>query len=156
MQIKISVVALILLFKVSLGAQHTGANIVSYEAIQKTLSSSTSNGGFLNIYQEKSEENLIKKYVEFRAEKNYLPIYRIRIYSKTGNTAKKEAESEIQRFANLFPEISPYLKYEAPDFKVYVGDYRSQVEAFVALKKIKKEFPNAFTVPPSLKTLQLK
>ena len=40
------------------------------------------------------------------------------------------------------------LNYEAPYFKVYVGKYRSRLEADRALLEIQKSFPNAKRLKP--------
>ncbi len=40
------------------------------------------------------------------------------------------------------------LRYDAPDFKVWIGKYRSRLEADRALLEVQKEFPNAKVLKP--------
>jgi hypothetical protein len=43
------------------------------------------------------------------------------------------------------------LNYEAPYFKVYIGKYRSRLEADRALLEIQKSFPNAIRLKPRVR-----
>lgn len=109
------------------------------------------NGATITIQYQNHVGELIETYNNLRKSNEYIPVYQIRIFSKSGNNAKSQAIDEIERFKSLFPGINPYLTWDAPNFKVYVGEYRTHLDAFKALKKIKKEFPNAFYIPPSQK-----
>lgn len=40
------------------------------------------------------------------------------------------------------------LRYESPSFKVWIGKYRSRLEADRALMEIQKTFPNAKVLKP--------
>lgn len=40
------------------------------------------------------------------------------------------------------------MEYEEPNHKIWVGKYRSRLEADIALIEIKKSFPNAFVLRP--------
>ena len=58
--------------------------------------------------------------------------------------------SERNRFVELYPETPTYLVFEAPNFKVYVGDFRSKTDGFMAYKQIAKKFRNAFLIPTKI------
>lgn len=73
--------------------------------------------------------------------------YRIRIFSGSGFNAKKEANNARSRFLSKYPEIGAYLNYDAPDYKVYVGDCRTRSEVLKLFNEIKSDFPYAF-IPP--------
>jgi len=45
------------------------------------------------------------------------------------------------------------MKYETPNYKVWVGRFRTRMEADRKLVKVKKLFPNAFLFTPSLTKL---
>ena len=70
--------------------------------------------------------------------------YRIVIFMENSQTARREAVSAQRTFAGLHMGESSYLSYEAPYFKVTVGNFTSQEEAAIALNRIQKTFPNAF------------
>lgn len=74
--------------------------------------------------------------------------YRIKIHFGIDKNASKEVK---QKFTARYPEIPAYEDYKQPNFVVTVGNYRSRVEAFEALKKIQPEFPNAFLVKSKIK-----
>jgi hypothetical protein len=74
--------------------------------------------------------------------------YRIKIHFGIDKNASKEV---MQKFKTKYPEIPAYEDYRQPNFVVTVGNYRTRVEAFEALKKIQPEFPNAFLVKSKIK-----
>ncbi|MFP4041249.1 MAG: SPOR domain-containing protein, partial [Bacteroidales bacterium] len=53
-------------------------------------------------------------------------------------------------FYEQFPDIPIYREYDSPYFKIYVGDFRTKIEAIKSLKKIQKHFPSAFVVPDTI------
>ncbi|MCM4155350.1 SPOR domain-containing protein [Gramella sp. AN32] len=58
-----------------------------------------------------------------------------------------EANNVIQKYRSLY-EYSSEITYEAPNYKVWVGKFRSRLEADRALLKIKENFPAAFIPKP--------
>lgn len=72
--------------------------------------------------------------------------YRIQIYSGSGVSAKKEAHEIRDRFIELFPREKVLVRYDAPFWRVKVGDYRSRSEAMALLETVKRRFPGAYTV----------
>jgi len=73
--------------------------------------------------------------------------YRIQLYNGT-NT---EAQKVIRKAEAAFPQWRTDLKWETPDFKVWIGNYRNKLETDRALKEIKKEFVGAFSFKPEKK-----
>ena len=106
--------------------------------------------GQLIIDQDIVIKQLINKYVDFRKKENRIPGYRIRIYSNSGQSARQNAQNERAKFLRSYSETPTYLEYEAPNFKIYVGDYRNKIEAFGAYKQIQHEYKNAFLVPAKI------
>jgi hypothetical protein len=75
-----------------------------------------------------------------------MPGYRIRIISASGQTARQKTLDARSRFSREFPHITTYWLYTEPDYKVYVGDYRTKTDAYRDLVSIKRSFPSAFLV----------
>ena len=73
--------------------------------------------------------------------------YRIKIHFGDRESAKTESA----KFVTAFPDVKSYEEYQQPYFVVLVGDYRTKLEAYKALKKFKSEFPNAFIVKGKIK-----
>ncbi|WP_378185710.1 SPOR domain-containing protein [Aquimarina sp. W85] len=70
--------------------------------------------------------------------------YKIQLYYGSLNQA-----NDIKKSAdNVFPEWRTSIKYETPNYKVWLGNYRSRLEADRALIKVRKEFPSAFIFKP--------
>ena len=73
--------------------------------------------------------------------------YRIQLY----NGSNAQDQKVIRKAEAAFPQWQIDLKWETPDFKVWIGNYRSKLETDRALKEIKKEFVGAFSFKPEKK-----
>ena len=71
--------------------------------------------------------------------------YRIRIFTGSGN-AYEEAKKSRAHFLSLYENIGAYIEYDAPDYKVYVGDCRTRSEILRLYFRIKPNYQNAFWV----------
>lgn len=60
-----------------------------------------------------------------------------------------KANSVIRKFESSYSAWPVSLEYETPNFKVWVGDFDSRLEADRALLEIKDRFPTAFILKPS-------
>lgn len=69
--------------------------------------------------------------------------YRIQLYN--GN--ERRAKSIKSRFNTEFPNVFSQLKYNAPEWKVQVGNYKTKLEADKALQLFQKEFSGIIVVP---------
>lgn len=68
--------------------------------------------------------------------------YRIQVFSDNNvRTAKANAEYRKRAVEQRLPGVRAYLTYEAPYWRVRVGDYRTRVEADAAMREIKNSFP---------------
>ncbi len=68
--------------------------------------------------------------------------YRIQVFmGNDPSTARSEASSRQATIKGTFPELSTYLNYEAPNWKLSAGDFVTREEATVFKQKIQKEFP---------------
>ena len=56
----------------------------------------------------------------------YAPGYRIQVY--VGNQRQKVEEAKMLIYQN-FPELSPYLSYSQPTYKLKVGDFMRRIDA---------------------------
>ncbi|MGY0406753.1 MAG: SPOR domain-containing protein [Polaribacter sp.] len=69
--------------------------------------------------------------------------YRIQVYNGTEESAK----SKQAKFRLLYPRVPSRLVYNAPDWKVHVGNYKSKLDADRAKLIFKKEFSGLIVVP---------
>jgi hypothetical protein len=78
--------------------------------------------------------------------------FRIKIHFGVDRVKAREIKS---KFAGKFPDYSPYEDYDQPNFIITVGDFRTKLEAFEALKKVQVEFPNSFIVKSKIKPMKV-
>ena len=69
---------------------------------------------------------------------------KIQIYSGS----RRNAEAKLIQFNLDFPEISTVMVYETPNYKIWSGDFRTQLEADRALIKVRKIYKEAFSFRP--------
>lgn len=75
-------------------------------------------------------------------EKQYLSGYRIQVFSDNNSrTAKSEARYKANNISEKFPELRTYITYNAPFWRLRVGDFRTPEEANDIVVKLKEEFP---------------
>ena len=100
--------------------------------------------GNITINQDKNITILLDLKKETNRNENDSSRYKIQIYS--GNRAGSHNAQE--KFRNSFTDWNPNIKYESPNFKTWVGNFRTRLEADRALKRVKKKFPHAFIFKP--------
>jgi hypothetical protein len=100
--------------------------------------------GTVTINQDKDIDKLLSIKKEMNESENTSDRFRIQIYS--GNRA--EAEKTQSTFKALNMKMPSKLVYETPNYKIWVGNFRSQLEADRALAKVKAKFPAAFKFKP--------
>jgi len=120
------------------------------DILTKIQQKNNSGDGEVIIFQDMRINDLVYHHIEYNKQKGGVPGYRIRIFSDLGNTARDESQVTKAKFYELFPEIPIYREYDSPYFKVYVGDFRTKIDAIKVFKQIKHYFPGAFIVPDQI------
>lgn len=68
--------------------------------------------------------------------------YRIQVFSdRNQRTAKGEAMSKERSIKEAFPEMGSYITYDAPSWRLRVGDFRTRDEAVARLAELRELFP---------------
>lgn len=98
-------------------------------------------------------DELVAKQKELGAKNQTMPGYRIQIYF--GGVRQKASEVKLD-FNSRHPEVTSYLSYQQPNFKVRIGDFRSRYEAQTFLNEIEGLYPTSFIVPDEVKLPPLK
>ncbi len=78
--------------------------------------------------------------------------FRIKIHFGVDRIKAREIKS---KFASKFQDYTPYEDYDQPNFIIVVGDFRTKLEAFEALKKVQIEFPNSFIIKSKIKPMKV-
>jgi hypothetical protein len=76
--------------------------------------------------------------------------WRIQVYR---GRSREDASKARQRCYELFPNMTPYMVYSAPTYRVRLGDFLEPYEYQTVLKRLKKEFPMAVAVPDIVKVI---
>lgn len=94
-------------------------------------------------------EQLIEKKAEYhRLTDGEQEGYQIKIHF---GVDRDKAKSVRVKFATSFPNYQTYEDYQQPNFVVLVGDFKTKLQAYQALKNIQGEFPNSFIVKGRIK-----
>ncbi len=72
--------------------------------------------------------------------------YRVQLTSESGQGSQARANEVKARFVSNYKDVDAYLVWEAPNFKIRVGDFRTKFEAAMFWKQIQAEFPNSYVV----------
>jgi hypothetical protein len=102
--------------------------------------------GRLVVNQDERINELINRHISINKQREGIPGYRIRIFSESGQGARPRATDARANFFNNYPDIETYLVYDAPNFKVYVGDFRTRSEALKTQRKISRDYPYSFII----------
>ena len=70
------------------------------------------------------------------------PGYRVRVFSGNNQiTSKNEAFKIEDELKFYIPDLQTYVLFKTPNWRLVVGNYRTQEEATAALRVLKKKFP---------------
>ncbi len=70
--------------------------------------------------------------------------YKIQLYYGNLNQANEVMKTSKE----AFPQWDSSIRWETPNYKVWLGNYRTRLDADRALKEIHTKFPNAFIFKP--------
>ena len=113
-----------------------------------SLSSTTLFGQNGNVEINKS--NKLDSIIKLKKELNSkIQNLRIQIYSGD----RDNAEQIIKEFIEIFNDTTADVIYETPNYKVWVGNYYTQLEADKRLIEIRKKFRSAFIFRPEIQEI---
>lgn len=107
--------------------------------------------GHLSVVAGPGIEQLQKNYVAQCQSSSSMPGYRVQIY----NGKKSETLAKRGQFIGVFPSVPVYTLYEAPEYRVQAGDFRTRLEAEKFLKQVVREFGAGFVVKTQIKLPRL-
>tara|TARA_B100002019_G_C21152214_1_gene538838 strand:- start:1 stop:360 length:360 start_codon:yes stop_codon:yes gene_type:complete len=103
--------------------------------------------GQITIDADPRIDSLMMQQTEINYQKDGVSGFRIQIKN---TTTQKDANALRARFSRDFPELKSYLRYNAPYYKIRIGDYLTKLEAQKDLIKIKTKYKGAYPVPCSI------
>ena len=99
--------------------------------------------GEITIIKDNELDSIIKLRKGLNSEIQNL---RIQIY----NGDRLNAELIMKEYIEIFKDTSSNIIYETPNYKVWVGDFYTQIEADRKLSDIRKKYRSAFIFRPEI------
>jgi len=101
--------------------------------------------GQVEIIKDPRIDNLIKKQGEVVPPATSVQMngYRVQIFF---DSEKSKVDQIRMQFAKSFPKIETYVTYNAPNYFLRVGDFRTQMEADRLKAEISSTYPTSFIV----------
>ncbi len=100
----------------------------------------------LTVIQDPRLEKMLTWHISQNKLMNGMEGYRVEIFFSPDADALDKALKEKVEFLSVYPDIPVHIKYDAPNFRLRVGDFRTKNEALKLYKKIKNAYPVAFIV----------
>lgn len=94
-----------------------------------------------------SQDSDIVKLLEFKKDITTSRVYRIQVYQDIDLDI---AQREKENFLNIYEEWPVEIVWNTPNYKVWVGNFATRLEADRAWSKIKKDYMNAIIFQPKL------
>jgi len=152
---KYIVFALLLIFSLSLSAQNgqvssAAGNGGKVKTIFDSLEESGAGKGSVLIHQSDEIRRLVGARlhganVEQADGGSFLVLDGFRAQIFSGNNqrlSKDEAFKKEKELLELYPDLSTYVTYTAPFWRLRVGDYRTHEEAYHTLRQLQQSFPS--------------
>lgn len=79
--------------------------------------------------------------------------FRVQLYFDSDRTTINNARS---RFISQFPRVDTYVEYNAPNYYLKVGDFRTRLEAEKIKAAMTAEFPTSFVIEEDINLPRLK
>lgn len=98
-----------------------------------------------NINQDPKFEQLLNEKRKINTSLTVNESYKIQIFNGNSENAKKT----LNEFRQLFKETDATIVFNTPNYKVWVGNFRSRIEAEKTLADIKGQYKNVLLIKPS-------
>ena len=120
--------------------------IIFFTIISLSYTTLIGQNGNIEINQSNKLDSIIKLKKELNSK-----IQNLRIQIFSGD--RDNAEQIIKEFIEIFNDTTADIIYETPNYKVWVGNYYTQLEADKRLLEIRKKFRSAFIFRPELQEI---
>jgi hypothetical protein len=119
--------------------------IVNVIILLSSVSSALCQEGHVEIYKDQRIDGLVKKQglIIPPATSPQMPGYRVQLIFDSDRKVVDEARN---RFIASYPKVDTYVIYNAPNYVLKVGDFRSQLEAEKVKNSFVRDFPTCFII----------
>ncbi|OYU82259.1 MAG: sporulation protein [Flavobacterium sp. BFFFF1] len=97
------------------------------------------------VTQDPKFENLLKEKRRINSSITVNDRYKIQIYNGDSESSKKT----LSEFKKEFKNFDATIIFNTPFYKVWVGNFKTRIEAERNLNEIKSKYPNALLIKPN-------
>jgi hypothetical protein len=104
--------------------------------------------GGVVVVKDPRIDQLVRKQIAINEEttresRRNVPGFRIQVINSPDRSKVFVAKGKIYQ---EFPDMKPYLMYQAPNYKLKVGNFKTQEEAEDAVKQLSRLFPSGLYI----------
>lgn len=117
---------------------------VKHEDIFKDLAVTQPGYGTVKLHQNPKTNLLVNRKIKEAEAKKYITYsgYRIQVYMDNNQKkSKDEAYAREKKLKDKYENLTTYISFSSPFWKLRVGDFRTHADALVMAKKIREDFP---------------
>ena len=98
-----------------------------------------------NIKQDGRFEQLLNEKRKINSSITVSDRYKIQIFTGDSETSKKA----LTEFRKANKNVDATIVFNTPIYKVWIGSFKTRIEAEKKLLTLKKKYPNAFLIKPN-------
>ncbi len=102
-------------------------------------------GSGTTLKQDPTFEQLLNEKRKINSSITINDRYKVQVYNGDSETSKKHL-AEVKR---NFRQYDATIVFSTPSYKVWVGNFKTRIEAERNLNEIKKKYPNALLIKPN-------
>lgn len=106
-------------------------------------------GSKVSVKQSMPVRAALNNYIRSNSGKK-IQGYRIRVFYDNSPQARTRSEGIAAYLRSQYPENGVYRSFEAPNYKVTVGDFRSKEEALKIYMALKGIYPTAYIIKENI------
>ena len=106
---------------------------------------SNAQDGKTNISVDPKIDQLLKEKRKLNTGLFLNEAYKIQIFY--GNS--EESKKKLQEFKREFKDLDGTIIFNSPNYKVWIGNFKTRIEVERAMVDIKKKYPTALIIKPS-------
>lgn len=99
----------------------------------------------ISVYQDAKFEQLLNEKRKINTFLNINDSYKIQVFTGNSENAKKT----LNLFRQEFADIDATIVFNTPNYKVWVGGFRTRIEAEKTLSEIGTRFKNIILIKPN-------
>lgn len=101
--------------------------------------------GNVSVNQDPRIEQLLKEKRKINSSITVNDRYKIQIFYGDNDKARKT----LTDFKRDFKTVDGTIVFESPTYKVWVGNFKSRIDAERKLTEVRKKYPNALLIKPN-------